>query len=84
MTKVELYGAEWCGYSFRARQLLDKKMVHYRLIDVDTTPGARDEMVERGGGRTIPQIFIDDEPIGGCDDIHALEATGRLDTMLSS
>ena len=83
MPKVEVYGADWCGYSLRARALLEKKGVEYQLIDVDSTPGARDEMVERGGGRTIPQIFVDGTPIGGCDEIHALEERGELDRLIA-
>lgn len=84
MAKVEMYGADWCGFSARARALLDDKGVAYEWIDVDRTPGSRDDMQERGGGHTIPQIFIDDKPVGGSDEIHELEAKGRLDAMLKS
>jgi glutaredoxin 3 len=84
MAQVEMYGADWCGYSIRARMLLDRKGVEYHYIDVDSTPGARDEMTERGGGRTIPQIFIDGTPVGGSDELHALEARGELDRLLAA
>lgn len=83
MAKVEIYGADWCGFSARARALLDKKGVAYEWIDVDRTPGSRDVMQERGGGHTLPQIFIEDKPIGGCDEVHALEDQGELDRLLA-
>ncbi len=84
MAQVEVYGADWCGFSHRARMLLDEKKVDYHWIDVDTTPGSRDEMQERGGGHTLPQIFIDKKPIGGSDEIHELERTGKLDRLLET
>ncbi len=84
MAKVEMYGADWCGYTARARALLDKKGVSYEWIDVDRTPDARDTMQQRGGGHTIPQIFIDGRPIGGSDEVHELEAKGELDAMLAN
>lgn len=77
-----MYAADWCGYCLRARRLLDEKGVGYSYIDVDEVPGARKEMMARGGGVTIPQIFFDGRPIGGCDELHALERMGELDTLL--
>lgn len=83
MAKVEIYFASWCPYCRRAKQLLDEKSVNYTLFDVDAEPSERDNMQKRGGGATIPQIFIDDKSIGGCDDLYALEAKGTLDKLLN-
>lgn len=84
MAKVEVYGAPWCGYTMRARGLLDSKNVKYDWIDVDQVESGRTDMVARGGGTTIPQIFIDDVHVGGCDDIHSLDAQGKLDSLLAA
>jgi glutaredoxin 3 len=80
--KVRMYSSPWCGYCARARALLESKGVAIEEIDVDATPGARGEMMARGGGYTVPQIFIGDTHIGGSDELHELEAAGRLDPML--
>jgi glutaredoxin 3 len=80
--KVVVYGADWCGYCQRARALLERKGVSYEDIDVDIVPDARAQMQARSGRTSIPQIFIDGAHIGGCDELHALEADGRLDTLL--
>jgi glutaredoxin 3 len=80
--KVILYGTDWCGYCARARRLLDSKGVAYEDIDVDLVPGARAEMQAKSGRSTVPQIFINDQPVGGCDELHALEESGRLDSLL--
>jgi glutaredoxin 3 len=83
MAKVELYTTQWCGYCARARALLGKKGVDFTDIDVDADSAKRDEMVARsGGGRTVPQIFIDGEHIGGSDDLMALNQSGALDRKL--
>jgi glutaredoxin 3 len=83
MAKVELYTTQWCGYCARARTLLGKKGVAFTDIDVDADSANRDEMVARsGGGRTVPQIFIDGEHIGGSDELMALEQAGELDRKL--
>jgi glutaredoxin 3 len=82
MARVILYSADWCGYCARARRLLDAKGVAYEEIDVDVVPGALQEMQARTGRSSIPQIFIDDEHIGGNDELQALDADGRLDTLL--
>ncbi len=84
MAKVELYFAPWCPYCRRAKQLLDEKQVNYTLIDVDAKPSERDNMQQRGAGHTIPQIFINDKSIGGCDDLYALEAKGELEKLLNT
>jgi glutaredoxin 3 len=80
--KVILYGTDWCDYCARARRLLDAKGVAYEDIDVDLVPGARAEMQHKSGRSTVPQIFINEQPIGGCDELHALDESGRLDSLL--
>ena len=74
MLKVEIYTAQMCGYCHRALQLLDSKGIEYKQIDVSMSSSLRDEMRSRAGGnRTVPQIFIDGDHIGGSDDLYALE-----------
>ena len=81
--KVEMYTTMWCPYCARARALLQKKRVPYTDIDIAEEPRRRDEMIRRARGRTtVPQIFIDGEHIGGCDDMVALDHAGRLDAKL--
>ena len=83
MAKVEIYATMWCPYCARARALLKQKGVAYTEIDLDEQPGRRAEMIERAhGGRSVPQIFIDGEHIGGCDDMMALDRAGKLDPKL--
>jgi glutaredoxin 3 len=82
--KVVIYSTGWCPYCTRARELLRSKGVEFEEIDVDARPEARAEMTERSGRRTVPQIFIGATHVGGCDDLHALEASGRLDTLLKT
>jgi glutaredoxin 3 len=80
--KVRMYSSVWCGYCARARALLQSKGVAIEEIDVDATADARSEMLMRSGRDTVPQIFIGDTHIGGSDELHELEAAGRLDPML--
>ncbi len=83
MPTVEIYTTMFCPYCHRAKQLLDEKGVAYREIDVTSSPELRDEARRRsGGGRTVPQIFIDGEAIGGSDELADLEASGELDAKL--
>jgi glutaredoxin 3 len=77
-----MYYSEWCGFCHRARALLEAKGVEWAGIDADMTAGARQEMMARGGGRTVPQIFIDGAPIGGCQELYVLDGDGRLDQLL--
>ena len=84
MAVIELYYATWCPYCRRAKQLLDEKQVNYTLIDVDAEPNEREVMQTRGEGHTIPQIFINNKPIGGCDALYALDAAGELDPLLNT
>jgi glutaredoxin 3 len=80
--KVVMYATAWCPYCARARSLLAQKHVAVEEIDVEAAPEARAEMLARSGRRTVPQIFIGEAHVGGCDDLLALEAAGRLDPML--
>ncbi len=83
MAKVEIYSTTYCPYCVRAKQLLDAKDVDYTEIDVTGDDEARVVLVEKSGGRrTVPQIFINGQPIGGYDDLRALEESGKLDGML--
>ncbi|MCI4663623.1 MAG: glutaredoxin 3 [Neomegalonema sp.] len=85
MKQVEIYTSPFCGYCIRAKRLLDAKGVAYREIDVFGDAEAKAEMVERAEGRrTVPQIFIGGEPIGGSDDLAAMEARGALDAALAN
>lgn len=84
MAKVEIYYWTTCPYCIRARSLLEKKGVKYEGYDITGDEEAREKMIERAGGsRTVPQIFIDGQHVGGCDDIHALDARGELDRLLA-
>lgn len=84
MTQVTIYTRALCGYCTAAKRLLDKKQVIYDERNASQTPQLRQEMIARSNGRTtFPQIFIGDTHIGGCDDLHALERDGRLDTLLA-
>lgn len=83
MPRIEIYTSPWCGYCHRAKRLLDKKGVQYAEYDVTVEPGRRQEMVQRAAGRhTVPQIFIDDMGVGGCDELFELDFDGKLDPML--
>ena len=83
MAKVEMYMTMFCPYCSRARALLQKKCVPFVDRDIAEEPGLRSEMIARSGGRTtVPQIFIDGEHIGGCDDLVALDRAGGLDAKL--
>jgi len=83
MPKVEIYTQPFCGYSYRAKKLLDDKGVTYDEIDVMLHPSRKREMVQRADGRTsTPQIFIDGKGIGGSDDMAALNLSGELDKLL--
>jgi glutaredoxin 3 len=82
--KVVMYSTGWCPYCTRARELLKQKGVDLEEIDVEARPEARTEMTARTGRHTVPQIFIGATHVGGCDDLLALEASGRLDTLLKT
>lgn len=85
MPKIEIYTKQTCPYCDRAKQLLNHKGVKYKEIPVDQDPQALEDMLSRSlGRRTVPQIFINDRAVGGCDDLYALDQAGKLDTILSS
>ncbi len=84
MANVEIYTRQFCPYCTRALSLLDKKGVKYTHVDAGMDPQKRQEMIQRAnGGSTYPQIFINDDHIGGCDEMFALERAGKLDPLLS-
>ena len=83
MARVEIYSTMFCPFCFQAKRLLQNKGVEFEEIDVTMSPGARKKMMERAGGRhSVPQIFIDDQHVGGCDDLFALEASDKLEPLL--
>ncbi len=84
MPAIEIYTSPFCGYCAKAKRLLKAKGADFAEIDVLADPNRTPEMVKRAGGRTsVPQIFIDGRHIGGCDDLHALDAAGGLDPLLA-
>jgi glutaredoxin 3 len=82
MAKVVIYTTNYCPYCFRAKALLRSKEVEFEEVDVTDDPDRRTEMEQRSGGRTVPQIFIGGQPIGGYDDARRLDAIGELDRLL--
>lgn len=84
MPAIDIYTTPTCGFCHAAKRLLTQKGVSFTEIDVAGSPDARAEMMQRSnGGRTVPQIFFDDQHIGGCDDLYALERERKLDVMLA-
>jgi glutaredoxin 3 len=85
MAPVEIYTRDFCYYCHSAKDLLTRKGVAFKEIDITGKPELRTEMIQRANGRTtVPQIFIGNTHVGGCDDLHALEGAGRLDAMLNA
>ena len=83
MPEVVIFSTRVCPYCQRARILLKKKGIEFDEIMIDSEPERREEMIRRAGGRTsVPQIFIDDHHVGGCDDMYDLEFSGELDSLL--
>ena len=81
--KIEIYTWSTCPFCIRAKQLLRKKGVEFTEYGIDGDEAARAQMTERANGsRSLPQIFINDAHVGGCDEIHALEYEGKLDKLL--
>ena len=84
MRPVEIYTTPFCPYCHAAKRLLQKKGADYTEIDVSQDPDLRAKMTQRANGRrTVPQIFIDGQHVGGSDDLHALDYAGKLDPMLA-
>jgi glutaredoxin 3 len=85
MASVEIYTQRYCSYCHLAKELLRRKGVSFREIDVTADRETRQQMVERAhGGTTVPQIFIGATHVGGCDELYALEEAGKLDALLGS
>lgn len=85
MKTVEIYTSPLCGFCHAAKRLLSQKGVDFSEVDVLTHPDRKPEMIERsGGGRTVPQIFVGETHVGGCDDLYALERAGHLDKLLAA
>lgn len=84
MKDIEIYTTPTCGYCHAAKRLLTNKGVSFREISVAGDPALRQGMMTRSGRYTVPQIFIGGEHVGGCDDLYALERSGRLDPMLAA
>jgi glutaredoxin 3 len=85
MPNIEIYTWTTCPFCRRAKALLESKNVEYTEYDITGDEEARAKMMERTGGpKTVPQIFIDDQYIGGCDDLHELEERGELDPLLKA
>lgn len=84
MAKIDIYTVRYCPYCQDAKELLSRKGVNYHEIDVTGKRDVRKEMIQRANGRsTYPQIFIGATHVGGCDDLYALEESGRLDSLLA-
>jgi glutaredoxin 3 len=79
---VTLYVSDWCPYCQRAKSLLTQKQVIFNEINVDDDAKFREEMTARSNRRTVPQIFIGDKHVGGCDDLFALDHSGELDRLI--
>lgn len=85
MPAIEVYTTTYCPYCVKAKALLDRKGAKYQEIDLTNDDEGRLKLVERTGGmKTVPQIFIGDQHIGGCDDLYALDAKGGLDPLLNA
>lgn len=82
MAKIEIYTKATCPYCHRAKALLNSKGASFDEIAIDGDADKREKMIARSGRSTVPQIFIDGQHVGGCDDLHALDALGGLDPML--
>jgi glutaredoxin 3 len=80
--QVVMYTTPICPYCIRAKHLLKKKGVSFQEVNVAFDHAKREWLIATTGKRTVPQIFINDEPIGGCDELYALEAEGKLDALL--
>ena len=84
MSKVEIYSSAYCPYCVRAKALLVQKAVEFTEYEVDRQPELRVVMMDRSKRTSVPQIFINDQHIGGCDELFALEASKKLDEILKT
>lgn len=83
MASIKVYTTAYCPYCVRAKELLTRKGVPFEEIDVGNDDQLRDQVVRESGRRTVPQIFIDGRPIGGFDELRALDDQGELDVLLA-
>jgi glutaredoxin 3 len=81
MTRIRMYSTTWCGYCIRAKALLDRRGLEYEEIVMDNDPAFRQKLLEMTGRWTVPQIFIDEVPIGGYTELWCLDRDGRLDEL---
>ncbi len=82
--KIEVYSGDYCPYCVRAKSLLSQRELTFTEYNVQQDPSLREEMMKRSnGGRSIPQIFINDKHVGGCDDLYALDKKGELEAWLA-
>lgn len=85
MQKVEIYTSPLCGYCHAAKRLLKQKGVPFSEVDILAEPNRKAEMIKRAnGGRTVPQVFVGETHVGGCDDLYALDRAGKLDPLLAA
>lgn len=85
MPSITIYTKSWCPYCSAAKRLLDDKGVAFTEIDIEKKPEARAEMIQKAHGRTtVPQIFINEKHVGGCDDLYALDDRGQLEPLLQA
>ena len=83
MPAVTIYTRQFCGYCSAAKRLLQSKGADFRELDATGDPGLRQEMIQKSGRFTFPQIFVGETHVGGCDDLYALDSRGELDTLLA-
>jgi glutaredoxin 3 len=85
MPPITIYTRSWCPYCVAAKELLNEKGAAFHEIDIEKKPEARQEMIRKAGGRsTVPQIFIGERHVGGCDDLYALDGRGQLEALLQA
>ena len=83
MANIQIYTSPFCGFCYRAKSLLNDKGVDYTEVDIISQPKRHSEMIKRAGGlQTVPQIFIDNQHIGGCDELYEIEGKEKLDSIL--
>ena len=84
MASVTIYTRDFCSYCARAKALLQSKNVNFTEYNATENPQYRQEMMDKSGRNTFPQIFIGEQHVGGCDDLHALDRDGKLDPLLAA
>ena len=84
MAHVVIYSSDWCPFCTRAKHLLESKGVAFEEIKVDGKPQVRAQMAAKAGRTSVPQIWVGERHVGGCDDLYALERAGKLDALLKA